>query len=129
MNMLITSENARGRHSAVCAHAWHKAYTEALNESDSEKLMGRIEYALIAIERRYAQWCADPGTPAERMAIIKCISTLKRLLGQEQVLRYGTVPSTPASQEPVAGFPKPGVKSVEPRRITKEMIGRIVVHS
>jgi hypothetical protein len=65
-------------------HSWLEAYESALKESDPNKLIGRIEYALNALERRYADWMIDPGTPAELTAIQKCISALQRLLRQEQ---------------------------------------------
>jgi len=61
-------------------HSWHHAYISALRESDPHKLLGRIEYAISAIERRYAQWGTDPGSAAELTAIKKCISTLRRLM-------------------------------------------------
>lgn len=66
-------------------HAWREAYELALTESDPSSLLGRIEYALNALERRCSEWETDPGTPAEVMAIQRCISSLKRLVKQEQV--------------------------------------------
>ena len=71
-------------------HSWREAYSLALRETDRTKLIGRIEYAIIAIERRYADWGTDPGTPAELTAIQKCISALQRLTKQCQ-LRQGAV--------------------------------------
>ena len=65
-------------------HSWREAYELALIESDPSKLFGRIEYALNALERRYAEWGIDPGTPAELTAIQRCISTLERLMKQQQ---------------------------------------------
>jgi hypothetical protein len=72
-------------------HSWREAYELALIESDSSKLIGRIEYALNALERRYSEWGTDPGTPAELRAIQECISTLERLMKQE-LGRHGAVP-------------------------------------
>ena len=57
-------------------------------------MIGRIEYAIIAIERRYSQWGTDPGTTAELMAIQKCISALKRLMKEEQVRNHGALVPT-----------------------------------
>lgn len=59
-------------------HSWQEAYTSALRESDPDKFIGRIEYAISTIERRYSEWGTDPGTPAELTALQKCISALKR---------------------------------------------------
>ena len=66
-------------------HPWLEAYELALVESDPNKLIGRIEYALNALERRYSEWGTDPGTPAELTAIQECISTLERLMKQKQL--------------------------------------------
>ena len=72
-------------------HSWREAYELALIESDPNKLIGRIEYALNALERRYSQWGTHPGTPAELAAIQKSISALERLLKQKQLGRPGAV--------------------------------------
>jgi len=68
-------------------HSWREAYEAALIESDPTKLIGRIEYALNVLERRYSDWNVYPGTPAELAAIQNCISALLRLIGKEQVGR------------------------------------------
>jgi hypothetical protein len=75
-------------------HSWREAYELALMEADPGKLVGRIEYSLNALERRYSQWGIDPGTPAELMAIQKCFSALQRLLKEEPLTSNGTVLST-----------------------------------
>ena len=75
-------------------HSWREAYELALIESDPSKLIGRIEYALNALERRYSEWGTDPGTPAELTAIQKCISALDRLMKQNRLGRPGPVLST-----------------------------------
>ena len=79
------------RNSVRVAHSWHESYASALTESDTTRLHGRIEYALNAIERRYSEWGSDPGTPAELLAIQKCICVLKRLMKRNQI---STVPAT-----------------------------------
>ena len=76
-------------------HCWREAYESALVESDPNKLMGRIEYALNALERRYSDWPTDPGTPAELTAIQNCISALQRLMRQELLERPAVVLPTP----------------------------------
>jgi len=73
-------------------HSWREAYEAALIETDPKKLIGRIEYALNALERRYADWATDPGTPAELTAIQQCISALQRLMRQEQLGRHDASP-------------------------------------
>src|SRR5690349_1272012 len=72
-------------------HCWREAYELALIESDPDKLIGRIEYALNALERRYSEWGAHPGTPAELAAIQKSISALERLMKQKHLRRLGGV--------------------------------------
>ena len=72
-------------------HSWLEAYELALIESDPKKLIGRIEYALNALERRYSEWGTHPGTPAELTAIQKCISALERLMKQKQLGRPGAL--------------------------------------
>ena len=75
-------------------HSWLEAYELALIESDPIKAIGRVEYALNAIDRRYSEWGTDPGTPAELAAIQKCISTLARLMKQNQLAADGAHLST-----------------------------------
>jgi hypothetical protein len=68
-----------------------------MRESDPDELIGRIEYAISAIERRYSEWEADPGSPAELKAIQKCITALRRLMKQEQLGRHNAIlPTAPA---------------------------------
>jgi len=75
-------------------HSWHQAYMSALRESDSGELIGRIEYSVSAIERRYSEWETDPGSPAELAAIRKCISALTRLMKRERLGMRDIVHST-----------------------------------
>ena len=63
-------------------------------ESDPIKVIGRIEYAMYALERRYSEWATDPGTPAELAAIQKCISALARLTKQNRLGTGGANLST-----------------------------------
>jgi len=72
-------------------HCWREAYELALIESDPNKLIGRIEYALNALERRYSEWGTHPVTPAELAAIQKSISALERLMKQKQFGRHSAV--------------------------------------
>jgi hypothetical protein len=64
-------------------HSWREACVAALEETDVRKLGGRIEYAITALERRYAEWGEDPGTPAELKAIQKTIVALERRLEEK----------------------------------------------
>lgn len=84
-------------------HYWRQAYELAMIESDPNRLIGRIEYALNALERRYAEWGTDPGTPAELTAIRNCISTLIRLMKQTQL--------RPSAVLSVAKAPRPQLSS------------------
>jgi hypothetical protein len=59
-------------------HSWREASASALAESDPEKLLGRIEYALTTLERRYSEWGTNPGTAAEVKAIQRAILALER---------------------------------------------------
>jgi len=76
--------------------SWREAYELALIESDPIKVIGRIEYAMYALERRYSGWGTAPGTPAELAAIQKCISSLARLLKQNRLGTDGANLSTSA---------------------------------
>src|SRR5271169_2352634 len=78
-------------------HSWREAYASALRESDPNKLIGRIEYAITAIERRYSEWGTDPGTPAELTAIQTCISALMRLMKQKQLGKHGAATASRGS--------------------------------
>src|SRR5579864_8711760 len=84
--MSMTSSKLRAQCGVVrVPHSWHEAYASALRESDPDKLIGRIEYAINAIERRYSEWTNAPGTPAELAAIQRCICALKRRMKEEQL--------------------------------------------
>ena len=65
--------HARGPWMGRVSHSWREPWASALAESDPSKVLGRIEYAIATIERRYAEWESDPGTPAELKAIQKAI--------------------------------------------------------
>jgi hypothetical protein len=80
-------------------HSWREAYELALIESDPNRLLGRIEYALNTLERRCSEWVTDPGTPAEGVAIEKCISSLKRLVKQAQLGKHSAVLSIAKAPE------------------------------
>lgn len=81
-------------------HSWQEAYALAFRESDPDQRVGRIEYALMAIERRYSEWETYPGTPAELRAIQKCISALQRLMKEKRVSRQlAIVPTAPIAAQ------------------------------
>ena len=75
-------------------HSWREAYELALIESDPVEAIGRMEYAMYALERRYSEWRTDPGTPAELAAIRTCISALVRLMKQNPLRTHGAVLET-----------------------------------
>lgn len=99
-------------------HSWREAYELALIESDPIKLIGRIEYAMYALERRHSEWETDPGTPAELAAIQKCIAALARLmkrtrLGTSIVTHSASARTSSGTQQNVTANPdadfSPGV--------------------
>ena len=75
-------------------HSWREAYELALMESDPIQAIGRIEYALYTLERRYSEWRTDPGTPAELAAIRTCISALVRLMKQNELRKHDALLET-----------------------------------
>jgi hypothetical protein len=75
-------------------HFWREAYELALREADPSKVIGHIEYAMIALERRYSELGTDPGTPAELTAIEERIFVLERLMKHKHLGSYGAALST-----------------------------------
>lgn len=73
-----------------------EACDSALRESDPKKLLGCLEYAITALERWYAEWDSDPGTPAELDSIQKAILALERRLKEK--LEGGGEVSKPAQE-------------------------------
>ena len=71
--------------------SWREACDSALRESDPKKLLGCLEYAIATLERWYAEWDRDPGTPAELNSIQKTILALERHL-EEKLQMGGEVP-------------------------------------
>lgn len=97
--------------------AWREVCALALRESDPKKLITRIEHAIAAMERRYAEWPSNPGTPDELRLIRKTISRLQRLL-QEKVLTDGSV-EVRTSAAPTAGSANEGIAIEFERRIKR----------
>ena len=83
---------------------WQEVCALALQESDPEKLITRTEHAIAAMERRFAEWASNPGTPDELRLIRQSISHLERLL-REKVLTNRSV-DLPGSAAPTAGSAK-----------------------
>lgn len=65
------------------SYGWREVCVSALRESDPKKLIACIEQAITAIERRYAEWGSNPGTPDELSAIRKAISGLESLANEK----------------------------------------------
>jgi hypothetical protein len=63
-------------------HSWGQTYASALKESDQTKLLGCIECAITALEKRYAEWGSDPGSQAELIAIQNALSALECLMNK-----------------------------------------------
>ncbi|HEX4919671.1 MAG TPA: hypothetical protein VFV92_02910, partial [Candidatus Bathyarchaeia archaeon] len=72
------------------SYSWQEVCVSALRESDPKKLIACIEQAIIAIERRHAEWGSNPGTPDELRAIRKAISGLENL-ANEKLGTHGAV--------------------------------------
>jgi len=84
------------------SHSWQEACSLALAESDPYKFLGRLEYAVSTLERRYAEWQENPGSPAELTAIEKTILDLDRHLQEKVVGRAVRAHAASASAPPRA---------------------------
>ena len=62
--------------------SWQEACAAALEESDPVRMLGRILSTITALERRFAEWGSDPGTPAELKAMRKALSALEALMNE-----------------------------------------------
>jgi len=56
------------------SYPWREVCASALRETNSKKLITRIEHAIAAIERRYAEWASNPGTPDELSPLANYLS-------------------------------------------------------
>jgi hypothetical protein len=97
--------------------AWREVCALALRESDPKKLIMRLEHAMAAIERRYAEWASNPGTPDELRLIRQTISHLERLL-QDKVLTNGSV-DVRRSAPPTADSAEKGIATEFDRHIKR----------
>lgn len=59
-------------------YSWREACSDALAESDPNKLLACMEYAITALETRCGQWDTTPGTTTELNAIRETILALGR---------------------------------------------------
>ena len=75
-------------------HCWRDACAAALAESDPENVVGRLQYAITALERRYAEWGSDPGTPAELNAIRQAVFALERRMKKKIEMNSAGPPPT-----------------------------------
>lgn len=62
--------------------SWQEACAAALGESDPVRMLGRILSTITALERRFAEWGSDPGTPAELKAMRKALSALETRMNE-----------------------------------------------
>ena len=65
-------------------YRWQKTCNSVLHESDPAKKLPLIEYALVELEKRFAELGDEPATALEMKAIFKAISTLRRRLSRLQ---------------------------------------------
>jgi hypothetical protein len=61
-------------------YLWQRACSAALRQSDPRQLLSLLEYAVAALERRFAEWSDAPGTQAELCAIQEFTSKLNERL-------------------------------------------------
>ena len=61
-------------------YQWQHAYNAARMESNPDKLLPLLGCAVMALERRSAEWDNEPGTKAEVRAVLESISTLRQRL-------------------------------------------------
>jgi hypothetical protein len=61
-------------------YPWQSAYNAVCTESDPDNVPALLELAVVALERRSAQWDDEPGTEAEVRALLESISTLRKRL-------------------------------------------------
>lgn len=59
-------------------HSWREACALALAESDSKKFIGRLDCAITALQKRYAECESHPLTSTELTEIRKTITALER---------------------------------------------------
>jgi len=98
-------------------YAWREVCALALRESDPKKLITRIEHAIAAIERRYAEWASNPGSPDELRLIRQTISHLEELL-QEKLLTNRSV-DVRISAAPTADSAEKGIATEFDRHIKR----------
>ena len=66
----MTVEKVGTRRTTVrVLHSWHEAFASAMTQSDPRKLIGCVEDAIRALERRYSEWGTHAGTLTELAAI------------------------------------------------------------
>ena len=82
----------------VPRYSWREACADALAESDPNKLLACMEYAITALETRCAQWDTAPGTATELNAIRETILALRRHL-EDKLGSDGTSASAEGSQK------------------------------
>jgi hypothetical protein len=70
-------------------HSWREACALAIAESDPRKFIGRIDCAITALERRYAECESDPLTPTELTEIRKSLAALERVM-QDKLREYAS---------------------------------------
>jgi hypothetical protein len=68
---------------------WHRACNAACMESDPNKLLPLLAYAVVSLERRAAEWDIEPGTKTELRAALDSISTLRKRLAWYVDAKWG----------------------------------------
>jgi hypothetical protein len=79
-------------------HSWREACALALAESDPKKFIGRLDCAITALQKRYAEWESHALTPAELSQIRKAITALERRM-QNQLAEDSAAHSSEAKRK------------------------------
>ena len=62
--------------------AWQEACAAVLSESNEGKLLARVEFAINALQVRFAEWGDDPGSPEELKTILQSIRQMDQRISK-----------------------------------------------
>ena len=95
-------------------HQWQLAYNAVRMESDSAKVFPLLWCAVMALERRSAEWDTEPGTKDEVSAVLESISTLRERLAWYRDFGKGSLENVPECSWTSAGSLDHGDNRREP---------------
>jgi hypothetical protein len=76
-------------------YQWQIAYNTVCMESDPAKAFPLLWCAVMALERRAAEWDNEPGTEAEVSAVLESILTLRERLAWYRDFGRGSLENVP----------------------------------